>query len=259
MAIGDIHAYIDETGDRGNTATSSPIFGMAAVLADEDGVQGLRRALTVLRSDFGLAPDCVLSWKAHVSTHDRRKRVAEVLGQVQGIRVCYAYALKSELRPGSYVEHRDRFYNFVAYQLYKSILWTVRNWKGVNGKVWTRFSHVRHHDHTMTEAYLRREAQQDPRVPLYMEQGLKWVCATDHAESQASDLFSGFLKAALWPGGQFNYTEPAYLISVWHQIRNSDTCAIPLGIYPMPDASVLTKLDWFPCLTCSKRPESLGS
>lgn len=258
MGIGDIHAYIDETGDRGYSPSSSPIFGMAAVLADDEGVLDLRRALATLRLDFGLPPDSVLSWKAHAKSHDRRKRIAEVLGQVQGIRVCYAYTLKAALRPGSYVEHRERFYNFVAYQLYKSILWTARNWKGGNGKVWTRFSHVRHHDHTATEAYIRRQAQQDSRVPVHMEQGLRWVSAAIHAESQAADLFSGFLKAALWPGGEFNYTEPAYLVSVWHQIRNSDTCAIPLGIYPMPDASVLTTLKWFPCVSCSKRPEGLA-
>lgn len=254
MAFGDIHVYIDETGDRGSTAKSSPIFGMAAVLADDVGAASLQDAVNTLRTDFGVPAGVVLSWKAHVKTHDRRKRAAEVLARVQGIKVCYVFADKSALQPGTYLNDQQRFYNYVAYQLYKSILWAARNWKGVGGKVWTRYSHVRHHDHRTTEAYLRRQANQDPKVPDHMEQGLRWVSADTYAESQAADLFGGFLKAALWPSGDFGYTEPAYLRSVWHQIRSSETCAVPLGIYPMPNAQVLTQLDWFPCANCSKRP-----
>ena len=227
---------------------------MAAVIADDTGVINLQAAVNTLRADFKVPPGSLLSWKDHVKTHDRRKRAAEVLGRVQGIKVCYVYTVKAELRPGSYLDDRTRFYSYVAYQLYKSILWTARNWKGDGGKVWTRFSHVRHHDHTITDAYIRRQARQDPRVPVHMEQGLRWVSATTYAESQAADLFGGFLKAALWPQGDFGYTEPNYLLSIWHQIRSSDTCAIPLGIYAMPRADVLTKLDWFPCHNCSKRP-----
>lgn len=259
MAVGDVHVYIDETGDRGSTAKSSPIFGMAAVLADDAGAAGLQAAVNTLRADFGVPASSLLSWKAHVKNHDRRRRAAEVLAQVPGIKVCYAYATKAELQAGTYKDDQQLFYNFVAYRLYKSILWAARNWKGPGGKVWTRYSHVRHHDHTTTDAYIRRQATQDPKVPFHMEQGLKWVSATTYAESQAADLFGGFLKSALWPSGDFGYTEPAYLQSVWHQIRNSDTCAIPLGIFPMPNFESLTKLDWFPCPTCSKRPVPVSS
>lgn len=252
MALGDIYAYIDETGDRGNSTKSSPIFGMAAVLADDKGVAALQAAVKTLRSDFGVPPGVVLSWKAHVKTHDRRRRASEVLAQVHGIKVCYTFAAKAQLLPGTYRDDPQTFYNYMAYTLYKSILWAARNWKGSNGKVWTRFSHVRHHDHTTTDAYIRREATIDPRIPFHMEQGLRWVSADVYAESQAADLYGGFLKAALWPSGEFGYTEPMYLRTVWHQIRNSESCAIPLGIFPMPNAGVLTNLDWFPCSQCTK-------
>lgn len=247
-----VHVYIDETGDRGSSKSSSPIFGMAAVLVDETGALNLRSAVDRLRADFRVPVGKVMSWKDHVKTHDRRRRAADVLSAVEGLKICYVYAVKSELRAGSYRDDPQRFYNYIAYMTYKSTLWAARAWVGAGGLVWTRFGHVRHHDHRTTEAYIRSEAARDPRVPFDMEQGLRWVSADRYAESQAADLFGGFLKAALWPDGEFNYVEPAYLLRVWRQLRSSESCAIPLGIMPMPNYSLLTSQPWFPCGHCQR-------
>ncbi|HWE90864.1 MAG TPA: DUF3800 domain-containing protein [Pseudonocardiaceae bacterium] len=252
-AASRIHVYIDETGDRGASLKSSPIFGMAAIVLDEVGVPAVRSAISQLRGDFNVPADKVLSWKDYVKTHDRRKRAAKVLGAVTGIKVCYAYSVKSALRVGTYRDDPQRFYNYVAFKMYKSVLWAARAWKGRGAKVWTRFGHVKNHDHRSTEKYIRQEAQLDQRVPFEMEQGLRWVSADTYVESQAADLYGGFLKAALWPQGEFGYVEPAYLLSVWHQIRNSDTCAIPLGIMSMPSNALLCRNPWFPCRRCPQQ------
>jgi hypothetical protein len=225
---------------------------MAAVLLDEAGAADARGALEGLRNDFRLADGSVMSWKEHVKTHDRRRRAAEVLGGVSGLRVCYVYALKSALRSGSYLDDPERFYNYVALKVYKSALWAARSWKGPHAQVWTRFGHVRRHDHRSTERYIRRESTLDRKVPDGMEQGLRWVSADRYAESQAADIYAGFMQAALWPHGEFGYVEPVYLLSVWHQIRNSDTCAIPLGIMSMPDRRLIRKNPWFPCTQCTR-------
>lgn len=66
-------------------------------------------------------------------------------------------------------------------------------------------------------------------------------------KAKRADLYGGFLKAALWPAGQFSLVEPAYLLTVWHQIRNSNSCAVPLGIMSMPNCDLLRKEPWFPC------------
>lgn len=248
-----VWAYIDETGDRGQGPTTSPIFGMSAVLVDDVGAPKLRAAVTQLRGEFGVPANKPMSWKEHVKTHDRRRRAAEVLGAVDEMKICYVFAIKSELSPSSYVGDRDRFYNYVAYKLYKSTIWAARNWHGDTARLSTRFGHVRHHDHTVTESYIKRQASSDPKIPFHMEQGLRWVSAGRYLESQAADLFCGFLKSALWPGGNYGYTEPSYLISIWRKIRNSENCAIPLGIMSMPDNKLVTNLDWFPCKTCPKR------
>jgi hypothetical protein len=225
---------------------------MAALVLDDAGAAAVRAAVDLLRGDFRVPRDRVMSWKDHVKTHDRRRRAAEVLGAIAGMQVCYVYSVKSALRAGSYVTDPQRFYNYVAYKTYKSALWAARAWKGSDAEVWTRFSHVRRHDHRSTESYIKREARKDPKVPFELEQGLRWVSADAYKESQAADLYGGFLKAALWPSGEFGYVEPAYLLAVWHQLRNSDTCAIPLGIMSMPDSRLLRQNEWFPCRQCTK-------
>jgi len=252
MATSDVYTYIDETGDRGQGPTSSPIFGMAAVLVDDNAATALRLAVEQLRRDLQVPVNSVMSWKNNAKTHDRRKRVAELLGSVGGLRVCYVYVVKSALYPDSYLSHPQRFYNYVAYKTYKSTLWAARNWKGSSARVWTRFGHVRGHDHTTTTRYIARTAAIDPTVPHHLEQGRRWVSADRYLESQAADMYGGFLKSAVWPDGQFGYTEPSYLLSIWHQIRNSNDCVIPLGLMSMPDNSLVRQNAWFPCKHCEK-------
>ncbi|GGB26293.1 hypothetical protein GCM10011492_15630 [Flexivirga endophytica] len=253
MADHRLWAYIDETGDRGIGPRSSPIFGMAAVIADTSGAANLRAAVNQLRADFKVPDGRVMSWKEHTKNHDRRRHAASALATIKGIKVCYVYAQKSALDPTSYVRDIALFYNYVAMKTYTSILWAARNWKGNDCQLWTRFGHVRAHDHRPTKRYLERMARQNPRLPDDIEQGLRWVGAGDYVESQAADLFGGFLKAALWPSGEFDLVEPAYLRTIWPLIRNSDSCAVPLGLMSMPENKIVTTHDWFPCANCPQR------
>lgn len=178
------------------------------------------------------------------------------MSAVDELKVCYVYAIKNELDPASYVNDVPRFYNYVAFTMYKSIAWAARNWQGPDARLWTRFGHVRGHDHNTTDAYIREQVAKDPRIPFHMEQGLRWVSADQYLESQAADLFGGFLKAATWPDGAFGYTEASYLLSIWSKIRNSENCAIPLGIMSMPENRLTCEMPWFPCQSCPKKPDT---
>jgi len=146
--------------------------------------------------------------------------------QSRGSRSATSTQPSSELRSGSYKDYPQRFYIYIAYRTCKSTLWAARAWVGGHGMVWTRFGHVRHHDHRTTEAYIRREAVKDPKVPSGTEQGLRRVSSDRYGESQAADLYGGFLKAALWPDGEFHSVEPRYLLRIWYQLNNSESCAI---------------------------------
>lgn len=247
-----IDVYIDETGDRGNGPRSSPIFGMAAVIVPATAQTGLRRAIEQLRGDFKVPAGRDMSWKNDVKTHDRRKRAAHTLAAVPGIELCYVYARKADLQAGTYRDDPTRMYNYLAYRAFKAALWA-----GVRGhrsdQVHIRFGHVRRHDHRTTEQYIRAQASADQKVPMSALASLRWVSATTFPESQAADLYGGFLKAAVWPAGEFNTVEPAYLTTIWSQLRRVGGCSIPLGIHAMPSHAVLTDEPWFPCPGCTKK------
>jgi hypothetical protein len=249
-SVSKVYVYVDETGDRGSAASSSPIFGMAAVLVPEAQGPALRAAVATLRTDLDVPSNKVLSWKAYAKTHDRRRRAAEVLGTIDGIKVCYVYAKKDALRPGSYVEDKELFYNYVAGKALRSIVWACRSIGAT--EIHIRFGHVKHHDHSRTKTYLESEISGDPRLPNNLVKSMRWVSADRYAESEAADLFGGFLKSAVWPAGQFGYVEPSYLLSIWHRIRNSEECAIPLGIMSMPERALVKAEPWFPCSNCKK-------
>lgn len=253
-----VYVYIDETGDRGAGDTASPIFGMAAILVEQPNATRLRAAVDQLRTDFGVKDGTVMSWKKHVKTHDRRRRAAELLSAQDYLKVCYVYADKSRLIDGSYRDDPKRFYDFVAYRTFKSAVWAARNLYGSDARVHIRYGHVRHHTPEPTKKHIQHEAHFDPKVPHQMVESLQWVSADRFRESEAADLFGGFLSAAIWPQGQFDYTESAYLLTAWPRIRNSDACAIPLGIHPMPSHDVITDADWFPCDECIRHSRTSG-
>lgn len=105
-------------------------------------------------------------------------------------------------------------------------------------------------DHgTTTRPYLEGPVVAPANVPNHIEQDLRWVSATNYLESQAADLYACFLKAAVWPDRYGNF-EGGYLRTVWHQLRNSEGCAIPLGLMSIPESSLVACHDWFPCDAC---------
>ncbi|MDJ0336443.1 DUF3800 domain-containing protein [Salinibacterium sp. G-O1] len=246
-----LFAYIDETGDRGlDKGGSSPVFGMAALIVDDDSAEAVQAAVSRLRADFNVPANRVMSWKDHLKTHARRKYAAGVLGAISNVRIIYVYCQKDRV-VGQYTSNRELFYNYVAIKMYKNILWAARNWKGVSEGIHTRFGHVRGHDHTSTEAYFRFQLQFDSKVPSGMERGLRWVSADQYLESQAADLYGGFLRAAIWPD-EFGNVEGQYLKQIWHQIRRgSGDCPIPLGLLSMPSNDIAKNSSWYECTHCT--------
>lgn len=80
-ALPIVRAYIDETGDRGFTAKSSPYFGFGAVLVPDEVDMTLRAAVQQMRTDFQIAPGGTLHWVEHLRArqHTRRKYAARLL------------------------------------------------------------------------------------------------------------------------------------------------------------------------------------
>ncbi|MEU8522347.1 DUF3800 domain-containing protein [Streptomyces sp. NPDC048577] len=110
-----VRAYIDETGDRGISASASPYFSFAAlVIADEQEAQ-MRAAMSQLRRDLKVPPGKALHWKDHVKVYPRRQYVAGTLAQLQDVKIVYVVVEKAAI-PAHAGMRRDQviFYNFAA-------------------------------------------------------------------------------------------------------------------------------------------------
>ena len=255
-----IHAYVDETGDRGLLkGGSSLVFGMSAVLV-EDGFprERLNDVVKQLHRDFNVPADKVMSWKAYLKTYERRRHAAEVLAQLEGVQVLYVYADKRLLKEDSYAEDRERFYNYVAGKMLKSIVWAATYWPGGSREVSIKFGHVRGHDHNKTSEYFKGplRAKKGEKVQWNLIKKIVWVSADKYLGSEAADIYCGFLKSATWPSktswGEVMYF-PEFLQTIWHQVRKgSEGCAIPLGMFPMPNYDAISYSPVVACVNCKK-------
>jgi hypothetical protein len=110
-----LRAYVDETGDRGHSAKSSPFFAFAAVLVSDEDEPTLRTTMSRLRRSLQTPVGKALHWKDHVKTHQRRQYVATQLAAVPGLMITYVIVEKSAIPVGSgmYLDH-ELFYNYAA-------------------------------------------------------------------------------------------------------------------------------------------------
>lgn len=227
---------------------------MCAVIVNQKSGQRLRNAIDALRKDFGVPPTATMSWKNHIKTASRRNHASRTLSKVDGVTLLYAYYEKSKLRPGTYATDRQRSYDYLAHKMHKAILWYTALGGHENASINIRFGHVKNHDHKTTKVYLQKSAVRD-NLPIGRQRELKWVAADTHPESQAADIYAGFLRSAIWPD-EFGNVDGQHLLRVWHLIRQADLCgkggycAIPLGIFSMPENHLVTEMEWFPCTSC---------
>jgi hypothetical protein len=249
-----LYAYVDETGDRtpGANQGNSAIFGMAAVLTTETSDALLRDALIGLKKEFGIPDSTVMTAKRHLKSDKRRLRAAEVLGSIPDLKVIFCYATKSEVT-GNYTQNATVFYNWVAMQTYKRILWAARDWRGRNEKIRSSFGHVKGHDHEATDRYFERQIPLENRVPSHMEAKLRWVSASTYEAMQAADIYASFL----WKLAEFERPDRSHfevMAKVWHQIRtDSKGCPVSLGILSMPNDQIFLNAGWNNCPHCGQK------
>ncbi|MFE2441899.1 DUF3800 domain-containing protein, partial [Streptomyces sp. NPDC059426] len=110
-----VRAYVDETGDRGISASVSPYFSFAAALIADEQEPAMRAAMSQLRRDLKVPPGKALHWKEHVKVYPRRQYVAKTLAQVPDIKIVYVVVEKAAI-PAHAGMRRDQviFYNFAA-------------------------------------------------------------------------------------------------------------------------------------------------
>jgi hypothetical protein len=91
-----LHAYIDESGDRGRGARSSAHFIMAAAVVRDTNCGQINPLLELLRSDLGRSPGNYLTWK-NQRTHADRLHISRTLGQAHWLKTAAVVACKRHL------------------------------------------------------------------------------------------------------------------------------------------------------------------
>ncbi|MFG2311295.1 DUF3800 domain-containing protein [Streptomyces sp. NPDC048566] len=244
-----VRAYIDETGDRGISASASPYFSFAAlVIADEQEAQ-MRAAMSQLRRDLKVPPGKALHWKDHVKVYPRRQYVAGTLAQLQDVKIVYVVVEKAAI-PAHAGMRRDQviFYNFAAGIALERLLLAAGHWEGGARDLVVKFGHVRGFDHRTTCNYFKIKPTKNPGyIPWSLLRGQPTF--EDQAKwdgLQAADQYAGMLSAAIRPDRYGGY-EPAHLLSVRHQIRRSGGgVSRNYGFKILGNEATFTSLPWWP-------------
>ncbi|WP_328639707.1 DUF3800 domain-containing protein [Streptomyces canus] len=244
-----VRAYVDETGDRGTSATASPFFSFAALLIADEHEPAMRAALSQLRRDLKVPHGKALHWKEHVKVYPRRQYVTRTLAELEGVQIVYVVVEKAAI-PAQAGMRRDQviFYNFAAGIILERLLLAARDWPGGTRDLRVRFGHVRGFDHRTTCAYFKIKPERGPGwVPWHLLQGQPSF--EDQAKwdgLQAADQYAGMLSAAIRTDRYGGY-EAAHLLGVRHQIRRNGLGASRnYGFKILGNEATFTSLPWWP-------------
>lgn len=243
-----LRAYIDETGDRGHSAKSSPFFAFAAVLVVDEDEAGLRTTMSRLRRDLGVPAGKALHWKDHVKTHQRRQHVATQLATVPGLVITYVIVEKTAIPVGSgmYSDH-ELFYNYAAAMVMERLLLATRDWPGGQRDVLVRFGHVRGFRHVTTTQYFQRKAAVPSWIPWERLHGtVQFSDQSSWDGLQAADQYAGMLNVAV-TADQFGGYEEAHLMRIRHQLRrDSQGRSRGWGFKVLGNEATFTSVPWWP-------------
>lgn len=243
-----LRAYVDETGDRGHSAKSSPFFAFAAVLIADEDEPALRATMSRLRRDLGVPAGKALHWKDHVKTHQRRQYVAKELAAVTGVSLTYVVVEKTAIpsSSGIYTDH-ELFYNYAACMVMERLLLAARDWPGERRDIVVRFGHVRGFRHATTQSYFCLKASTATWIPWQRLHGR--VHFDDQAQwdgLQAADMYAGMLNVAVI-ADQFGGYEEGHLMRIRHQLRRDyQGRSRGWGFKVLGNEATFTSLPWWP-------------
>ncbi|WP_328542610.1 DUF3800 domain-containing protein [Streptomyces sp. NBC_00371] len=244
-----VRAYIDETGDRGISASASPYFSFAALLITDEHEAAMRAAMSHLRRELKVPPGKALHWKDHVKVYPRRQYVASTLAQLADVKIVYVVVEKAAI-PAHAGMRRDQviFYNYAAGIALERLLLAAKDWAGGSRDLVVKFGHVRGFDHRTTCDYFKKKPQRSPDwVPWHLLRGRPTF--EDQAKwdgLQAADQYAGMLSAAIRPD-RYGGFEATHLLAVRHQLRrNGRGESRNYGFKILGNEATFTSLPWWP-------------
>ncbi len=242
-----LRAYVDETGDRGTSASSSPFFAMAGVVVAVEDEPALRQTVRQLRADLKVPATKPMHWREHVKTFERRQHVAACLVR-HPIVVNYVVFEKAAIPQNAYLR-RDQmvFYNYAAKLMLQRLLLTAEAWPSGPGRLTATFGHVRGFDHANTRAYLRTIAARERWRPYWqlLDGIVQWADSRTYDGLQVADQYAGMLSVAL-RADQFGGFDPHHLLAVRHQIRRDGGRSWGAGFKVLAQRDAMESYPWWP-------------
>lgn len=118
-----LHAYIDESGDRGLSPKSSDHFVLSAAVVRDSNLGQVPVLLDGIRSDLRKPAGYFLHWK-NLRNHADRVRIAQVTGVAQWLRIASVVACKRHLPPTSISQ--NQIYLYQLRMLLERLSWLAR-------------------------------------------------------------------------------------------------------------------------------------
>lgn len=118
-----LHAFIDESGQRGHSGLASPHFLLGACVVRDKNLARVSDVLGLLRNDLDKPAGGYLSWK-NIRTHTARVHIAETLGVQTWCKTITVVACKKHLDPGQMTV--DHMYMYHLRLLLERLSWLAK-------------------------------------------------------------------------------------------------------------------------------------
>jgi hypothetical protein len=196
-ALPKLNVYVDETGDRGFTAKSSPHFAMTALMVPEEDDWRTRATAAGLRGLIDTPGP--LHWVEHFKAKrpERRTHAATLLAEMRTAKVVHVIADKATCgltRDGAI------FYNYTTRLLLERVALAAQEWSGGSRLAIVRLGTVKGMDHAGTAQYLDHVRHGGCTTFDVPWQYIKWPPNwqnTTYDGIQLADIHAGMLNVAL--------------------------------------------------------------
>ncbi|RCW39987.1 uncharacterized protein DUF3800 [Halopolyspora algeriensis] len=246
-----LEVYVDETGDRGFSKTSSPFPAMTALIIPQERIPQARAVAGGLRYVVGTSRP--LHWTEHFKAKhsDRRELAAGMLANIADVKVIHVIAHKETITfEAALRSDAPKFYNYTTRLLMERIAWAARDWPSGSRLAVMRLGSVRHMDHKATINYLNLVRAQSSSLTVPREHVAwppKWYGTSSYDGIQLADIYAGMLNLAL-TGAPNDHDCAKLLVQCGHQLRRHNGTLLGRGIKVIGEEDYITNRCWWRAL-----------
>ena len=217
-----IEIHVDETGDRGFSAKSSPYFCLAACAFRHSNAQIIVRAMETLNLVLRRPPRQPMHAVDHLKTHDKLMEAVEHLARLP-VRVFFVVLPKDSTPSGAAMRRDDvHVYNFLARVLLERMSWFAKDVGLVAHPV---FASVARMPRRMLDDYISKLRLSDTAIEWpWLQLPVEVDQAKNRVGMQWADIAGRAMLKATTPGSSPPHRiEPAYLEAlapvIWRRRR----------------------------------------